>query len=141
MRLLLLVGALAWIGCNLQERAIIATGFDLSVSTDDMLVNGCPSFTQKLPPHHDDGGADTFANFASTFFTMYCTRCHGTTVTGSNRNGAPDNYNWDDETSVRAHLSQIRNAVGVLNYMPLSAPFPSCAERERLVQWIDSGAP
>ncbi len=37
--------------------------------------------------------------------------------------------------------SVIRAAVGVDNYMPLSAPTPTCDERRRLVRWIDLGAP
>ena len=50
---------------------------------------------------------------------------------GQRRNGAPDGYNWDDETSVNAHIaSHIRDAVGVDNFMPFNPPpEPTCAER------------
>ena len=59
----------------------------------------------------DNIGGDTYTTYARGFFTMWCTRCHSTTAT--DRMGAPTGYNWDDETAVRAHLAEIRTAVGV----------------------------
>lgn len=111
-------------------------GADMTV-----LVNGCPPLVQ--PQTTPDGGAggDTWASFAQGFFASYCTRCHSSTLTGAARNGAPIGYDWDQQTAVDAHLSMIRDAVGVSNFMPPSAPTPSCAERQRLVRWIDAAAP
>jgi hypothetical protein len=106
-----------------------------------LLVNGCPPLTQ--PQATPDGGAggDTWAGYAKGFFATYCTRCHSTTLTGAARNGAPVGYNWDDQASVNTHLDLIRDAVGVSVFMPPSPPTPSCAERQRLVRWIDAAAP
>lgn len=116
---------------------------DMAVTADDMtlLVNGCVPLNQ--PQATPDGGAggDTWASYASGFFTMYCTRCHSTTLSGNARNGAPDGYDWDDEATVRAHLDMIRDAVGVSNFMPFTPPDPTCAERKRIVRWIDAAAP
>ncbi|MGZ3429218.1 MAG: hypothetical protein ACXVCV_21350, partial [Polyangia bacterium] len=118
-------------------------GADLAATNPDMtfLAHGCV-------PHSDpvttpDGGADgdTWASYAQGFFATYCTRCHATTVTGAARNGAPAGYDWDDEATVRAHLADIRMAVGVFNVMPFAPPDPSCAERRRIVRWIDADAP
>jgi hypothetical protein len=110
-----------------------ASGGDMA-----MLVNGCPSFADPQPAQP----ADTWNTFAQGFFASYCTRCHSSTLTGPiARNGATDGFNWDDEQSVKGHLAMIRQAVGVANFMPPSAPVPTCAERQRLVEWIDNQAP
>ncbi len=108
---------------------------------DGGLINGCPSLTapQATPGEPIDG--DTFATFAGPLLQQYCTRCHSSTLTGAARNGAPVGFNWNDEASVRTHLIEMRNAIGVANFMPPSAPRPSCAERQRLVRWIDAAAP
>ncbi len=42
---------------------------------------------------------------------------------------------------MRQHLDVIRSAVGVGNFMPPTAPTPTCAERQRIVRWIDAAAP
>jgi uncharacterized membrane protein len=90
----------------------------------------------------DDAGADTWTSYARGFFAQWCTRCHSTTLTDpSARNGAPANFDWDDEAAVRMRLPIIRRQVGVVNAMPFNAPFPMCDERRRLVRWIDRGAP
>jgi hypothetical protein len=118
-------------------------GADMAVSGGDMtlLEHGCVPLTAPVTTPDGGAGGDTWTNYAQGFFAMYCTRCHATTVTGAARNGAPDGYDWDDETSVRAHLDKIRNAVGVGNFMPFNPPDPSCAERRRIVRWIDADAP
>jgi uncharacterized membrane protein len=115
----------------------------MAVAAADLtvLANGCVPLVG--PQATPDGGAggDTWGSYASGFFTMYCTRCHATTLSGAARNGAPDGYNWDDEATVSAHLAEIRDAVGVENFMPFNPPDPTCAERKRIVRWIDADAP
>lgn len=102
---------------------------------------GCPTYPDPVAVPADAPGQDTWDAFAQTFFVTYCTRCHSTENVGDERNFAPEGLNWNDEASVRANLSRIRNAIGVGNFMPPSAPTPSCDERLRLVRWIDLGAP
>lgn len=140
--LILAMGALpAVVGCG--QGTASTNDADFGVTGGDMttLVNGCPPLTAPLTTPDGGAGGDTWASYAQTFFAMYCTRCHSSTLSGSARNGAPDGYNWDDETSVLAHLDKIRNAVGVGNFMPPSDPKPSCDERRRIVRWIDADAP
>jgi len=105
------------------------------------LVNGCPVLTAPQANPGDPIDGDTFTSFAGPLFQQFCTRCHASTRTGTDRNGAPVGYNWDVEATVRQRLPEIRNAVGVLNFMPLNPPLLSCAERQRLVRWIDASAP
>lgn len=105
------------------------------------LINGCPPHRTPLAQPGEPIDGDTYASFAMPLFQSFCVRCHATTVTGDDRNGAPVDYDWDDETSVRAHLAEIRNAIGVLNFMPLTPPAPSCDQRRRMVRWIDAAAP
>jgi uncharacterized membrane protein len=105
------------------------------------LINGCPSLSTPQASPGDPIDGDTFDTFAGPLLTQYCTRCHATTLTGAARNGAPVGFDWDDEASVRTHLAEMRNAVGVINFMPPSNPLPTCDERQRLVRWIDADAP
>lgn len=116
------------------------------------IVLGCPTYACEGQAAGDDATApDTYESFAIGFFDGFCTRCHSSARTLDNncsvsapaqcRNGAPAGYDWDDPASIRAHLADVRTMVGELNLMPVSAPFPSCEERRRLVQWIDDGAP
>lgn len=109
---------------------------------DVEVVNGCPTWRSPVARAGDPPGDDRYAVYARGFFDRYCVRCHATTLhTPEARMGAPDAFNWDDEATIRRELVRIRAAVGVDNYMPLSAPTPTCDERRRLVRWIDLGAP
>ena len=147
MRAILLCACVAAIGCGddtTSNGADLGVGtHDLAAATGDMttLVNGCPPVTNPIATPDGGAGGDTWANYAQGFFATYCTRCHSTTLAGDARNGAPDGYNWDDESSVNAHIADIRDAVGVSNFMPANPPDPSCDERRRIVRWIDAGGP
>ncbi len=97
----------------------------------------------------DDPSGDTWESFAQPFFATNCTSCHSTANVGTARNGAPEDFNWDDEASVRMQLVLIRRAAGPTTattspYMPPSdstGPRPSESDRQRLADWIDDGAP
>jgi hypothetical protein len=109
---------------------------------DARIINGCPSLASPQASPGDPIGGDTYASFAMGFFEGFCTRCHASTLQGDDRNGAPVGYDWDVEATIRDHLPEIRNMVGVQNFMPLDPPpEPTCAERQRLVRWIDADAP
>ena len=106
------------------------------------IVNGCPSLVDPIAARGDAIGGDTYQTFARPFFSMWCVRCHSVTLTTpAARSGAPEDFNWDVEASVRANIGRIRTQVGVLNSMPLTPPLPNCDERRRLIRWIDAGAP
>lgn len=111
--------------------------------TGPEIINGCPALRT---PIMEDLEGDTYETFARTmWFETYCYRCHHTmNTTAATRNGAPMGYNWDDPVSIQEHLAEIRNATGVVNYMPFQmppGPNPTCEERRRFIRWIDGGAP
>lgn len=109
---------------------------------DAEIRRGCPAWREPLASPGDPIEGDTWESFAGEFFGRFCTRCHTSQLSGSAaRQGAPAGLNWDDEAVVRANLHDIRNAVGVLNYMPPNNPRPTCELRRRVVRWIDAGAP
>lgn len=108
---------------------------------DAELVNGCPTWREPLAQPGDPIEGDTYETFAMPVFQAYCVRCHSSTRTGGDRNGAPIDYDWDEEETVRAHMAEMRNAIGVLNFMPPSDPKPTCDERRRMVRWIDANNP
>jgi len=137
----LIVALAAAAGCGAPSATTSDADFGVNGGDMTMLVNGCPPWMAPLTTPDGGAGGDTWANYAQPFFAMYCTRCHASTLSGAARNGALDGYNWDDETSVRAHLDAIRSAVGVGNFMPPSDPRPPCDDRRRLVRWIDAAAP
>lgn len=111
-------------------------------TTPSPLRNGCESLVSPIARPGDNIGGDTFQSYAGPFFITWCTRCHSSKLTTPEaRTGAPQDFNWDVEATVRANLGRIRVQVGVENTMPLNDPKPPCEERRRLVRWIDAGAP
>jgi hypothetical protein len=103
---------------------------------------GCPTYPRPTAQPGDAIGGDDYVSFARPLFETYCTRCHSSGLTTSaERSLAPAGLDWDVEATVRANLARIRRAIGEENFMPPSDPTPSCAERLRLVRWIDAGAP
>ncbi len=117
------------------------TPIDAASGDSGTIINGCLSLSAPQANPGDPIDGDTFATAIAPIFQSRCTRCHSTTLSGAARNGAPLGFNWDDEASVRQHLAEIRNAIGVLNFMPPSDPRPTCDERRRVVRWIDADAP
>jgi len=104
---------------------------------------GCPllfDMTLAMPGDPIDG--DSWGTFAQGFLRDYCTCCHSTVKTGTDRNGAPLGYDWDDEATVRMHLEDIRGAAAGFNFMPPpNAPQPPCEDRMRIARWVDAAAP
>jgi uncharacterized membrane protein len=101
---------------------------------------GCERLSDPQAQPGDDID-ESYITFAAGFFRDYCTRCHSVTRSGDDRQGATDGMNWDVEASIRTNLPAIRQAVGVGNFMPPSAPSPTCEQRLQLVRWIDADAP
>ena len=128
-------------GCGDDASSADAAAAD-GATADAEWFHGCPSLVDPLAQPGDPIDGDTFETFAMEFFATWCTRCHSAALTTpQERNGAPPNYNWDVEASVREHLAEIRYAVGVINFMPINPPDPTCEERARIVRWIDADAP
>ncbi len=96
----------------------------------------CPA---EDPPNYDE--------FASDFFAAYCTRCHAADQTGSERNGAPPDRNFDSLENLQRNDPDVIDRVAgagpehTNTFMPPSDPRPSSAERERLAEWLACGMP
>ena len=88
----------------------------------------------------------TYASFGQAFFAGYCQRCHGSTVTGLARMGAPVDTAFDTVEDIRFHRPHIdehaaAGPAGVNTEMPPDAPTPTEAERRQLGEWLACGAP
>ncbi len=124
-----------------------------------VLTGGCASSDGAAPPistpelHFDDAGlmsgsscptdrSVTYATFGRAFFAAYCTRCHGRDKVGmAARNGAPEGYNFDTLEGIQPMIPRIDNVAAagpkkLNNYMPLTEPKPTDAERQRLGSWL-----
>jgi len=115
-----------------------------------LVIVGCGSEDEAPPPAMSAsssgatcpiGSTLTYEGFAQGFFEAYCTRCHSTENSGDERNGAPDEYDWDDYDSIALHAAEIDlvaaagpRATNV--FMPPAAPRPTNAERAQLGQWL-----
>jgi uncharacterized membrane protein len=88
----------------------------------------------------------TWDSFGKTFMESYCTRCHATSVTGSARQGAPSDHNFESAELVRMQIEHIDETTaagpGAVNTaMPIGSPTPTEAERKQLGEWLACGAP
>lgn len=121
-----------------------------------LLLAGCPREPHERMRSRDlgpseascpEGSTLTYDTFGRAFFESYCTRCHASTLVGGTaRNGAPDGYDFDSIAGVLAHADEIDAAAAagperINEFMPLSAPRPSDAERDMLGEWLACGAP
>ena len=91
------------------------------------------------PKCSDQGTQVTYTGFAADFFAQHCGSCHSKFLSGEERQGAPEDQNWDDYASVVKYMTSIRDSV-LRNEMPPGGlgPWP---EVNLLVQWIACGAP
>jgi cytochrome c5 len=89
----------------------------------------------------------TYASFGQTFMETYCTSCHSSTLTGSARNGATVDHDFDTQVGVLRVYDHIDETAGsgpnaTNEEMPRGdGPFPSLAEREMLAEWLACGVP
>ena len=91
---------------------------------------------------------DTWTNWANDFFGTYCNRCHSMGGTGY-RSGVLDFTMYDKvvAASVKTRCgtaATMQSGCGTSPHpkqFPIAAPYPSDADRARLVAWIDAGLP
>lgn len=84
----------------------------------------------------------TYATFGQTFLTTYCLGCHGGTVTGAARQGAPTDAVFDTLAEVKAASRKLMTEVVTKRTMPFgNAMKPTDAERTEFGQWLSCGAP
>ncbi|MBK8010529.1 MAG: hypothetical protein IPK13_04220 [Deltaproteobacteria bacterium] len=68
-----------------------------------------------------------------------CMGCHASTLTGSDRNNAPSNLNFDDLSVVRNEGNELFEEIDAGD-MPPSGPLSS-ADKESIRVWLACGAP
>ena len=83
----------------------------------------------------------TYELFGRSFMERYCLRCHSSTLTGLDRNGAPQDHDFDTLVGVLDAVEHIDALAGAgpnahNTNMPPDEPSPSDAERHRLAQWL-----
>jgi hypothetical protein len=88
-----------------------------------------------------EGSTLTWENFGNTFMQTYCTRCHASTLTGADRQGAPLYHDFDSLQGVLAVADHVdrKAAAGPAatnELMPISAPTPTLEERQKLGEWL-----
>ena len=134
---------------------VIATACSSPSSPTDAGSDGPPPNDSPSPQDVTSvGTTDTWASWADTsFFQKYCDSCH---MAGSTLEPAmPSNLYFTSQANVVANASVIRCGVCMTQdptwgcaasptakQFPIgSGPFPSDAERNRVVAWITAGAP
>lgn len=133
-------------GCSLRRLSLLALSFAVFACGD----NG--SSAPATGPGSDSGATCpsgstlTYANFGRNFMSMYCTRCHSSTLSGSARQGAPSDHDFDDLAGIQTmsdHIDEHAAAGprGVNESMPPSGAMPTREERERLGEWLACGSP
>lgn len=83
----------------------------------------------------------TYARDIKPLMEKYCTRCHGSNVTGSARMGAPSDHNFDSEEGIHEMAGHIDEQAGsgpdgTNLMMPPSGAKPTMAERELLSKFL-----
>jgi uncharacterized membrane protein len=106
-------------------------------------AHGGASTGAACPP----SGAPTAQDFGQAFLQDYCLSCHGASVSGPARGGAPVDVNFDTLEDVRrwresidAHAAAGPRATNT-DMPPAGLPRPTDEERRRLGQWLACGAP
>lgn len=88
----------------------------------------------------------SYETFGREFFQTYCLRCHSSSVVEPQREGAPDDHNFDTRAEIetmREHidLSAAAGPNATNELMPVSDPRPTLEERRRLAEWLACRAP
>ncbi len=119
-----------------------------SLAACTLLLGACGGAEEGTPSGAEcpEESSRTYDSFGKNFLETYCTRCHSTALTGSARNGAPNDHNFDSLALVQEQLDHIDSeaAAGpdaVNAEMPIGSPTPTEEERRQLGEWIACGAP
>jgi hypothetical protein len=77
-----------------------------------------------------------------TAFSQVCVNCHSSTLTGSDRSGAPEGYNFDQYESARDEAEEIEELVETGQMPPDYSGYTlSDAQKSALFLWIDCDTP
>lgn len=118
--------------------AVVAGLFACGGQTDGPTQAACPPPSDSLL---------TYDNFGKAFMKKYCVQCHAATVSGSARNMAPADANFDTVEGVRKAIASIdaRAAGGpafINRLMPPKGEYakPTDDERLQLGEWLACAA-
>jgi len=132
---------------------LVGIAVSFGCSTDDPLAptSTCPEESDGLqdgeasgalcPP----GSAVTYDGFVKPFMQQYCTRCHDSQLTGSDRQCAPLAHDCDTAEGILKIGEHIDEAAAagpdvVNTSMPPSGPRPTADERRQLGEWLACNA-
>ncbi|MCB9655663.1 MAG: hypothetical protein H6729_16185 [Deltaproteobacteria bacterium] len=107
--------------------AALSLGSALGIACGEEDVGECPA-----------DSADTQARGAQLVVDR-CEGCHASTLSGSDRNNAPSNLNFDDLALVRKEASEMYEEVDSGDMPPTGAL--SSTDKEAIRVWLACGAP
>lgn len=103
-----------------------------------------PAPTPACPP----GNPLTFRSFGAGFLRTWCTGCHSSTLPERERQGAPDDVNFDSHALYLPHAREVLARAVLEAHAPAesASPMPPAGlvpepDRRRLAQWIACGSP
>lgn len=124
--------SMRWLACLFLASALAACGGEDDDNDGDN--------NDDLPQVDCSGDIPAFDEV--TAFSEVCTNCHSTGLSGTERNGAPANINWDDYDSAQVHAEDGAEEV-FDNDMPPpgSGHTLTNAQKEQLYRWALCGTP
>jgi hypothetical protein len=134
--------------CLLERSSSHLTGMKpILIPTLLLIFAGCGNSNdaeeEELPPDIDCSTVQTVPKFTEvTAFQNVCTNCHVSTKTGSARNGAPADINFDQYASAFSHANQAAIEVNVGAMPPEGSGLSlTSAQKTVLFDWAMCGAP
>jgi len=119
--------SMRWVTCLVLAAALTACGSDDSEEAE-------------LPEVDCSGTIPTFAQVDA--FSDVCTNCHSTGLTGALRNDAPEDINFNDYASAKAHAEKAAEEVFEGAMPPAdSSEMLEEAQKEQLYLWALCGQP
>jgi hypothetical protein len=122
-----------------------ACGDDSGDDADDESEEGDPQGDagedeDELP--EVDCDADPIPTYEEVAAFEKCTTCHSSELTGTERNGAPADDNWDDYEEAAEHAEEIAHEVFEGEMPPADSGMTlTAAEEQDLYLWALCGAP
>jgi mono/diheme cytochrome c family protein len=97
---------------------------------------------EKLDPLYDmeDETETGYRDTIKPILVSHCIRCHGTDVTGTDRNGAPEDVNLDSYGGAGTSGARADAEIQA-DEMPPDAPPLTPADKDSFQQWVDDGMP
>ena len=123
---------LGWTLGLLLASSLNACGSDSEEESEGPTGSVCPT----------EGTDLTYENFAQGFFEDYCLSCHSSSVTGNDRNDAPEDVNFDTLAGILAEADEIDSLAAAgpdstNKEMPDGGGAkPSDNERRQLGEWL-----